>query len=212
VVEVAELDMFTKSDVNTLKRVITATTDSFRPPYERTSNDFKRRCVFVGTTNQDEYLMDETGNRRYWPVKISNIKLDEIKKQRDQLFAEAVHMFKQDNKWYQMPTLSEDEQASRVYQDPWTDIILNYVNQPERKWAGVTCTDIAVKCLEIDVGRIGRAETNRISKVLKIAKWKVHNTRKDGQSVKLFYPPDRPTTPPPEPPKQRELRNYAPEF
>ncbi|MGG2035188.1 VapE domain-containing protein [Pseudomonas aeruginosa] len=66
--ELGELDAFNKADSTKAKQFFSASVDTFREKYGRRSRDVPRQCVFVGTTNQEEYLKDTTGNRRYWPV------------------------------------------------------------------------------------------------------------------------------------------------
>jgi len=56
--------------------------------------DSYRTCIFAGTTNEEEYLKDSTGSRRFWPVKVGRVDLDSIIADRDQLFAEAVYLYK----------------------------------------------------------------------------------------------------------------------
>jgi hypothetical protein len=93
-VEVAELDMFSKVRVNALKEFITSTVDTFRRPYAREASDFVRYSLFIGTTNDEDFLRDPTGERRFSPVKTGNINHKQLKIDRDQLFAEAVHYYK----------------------------------------------------------------------------------------------------------------------
>ena len=70
--ELGEIESTFKSDVNALKAFITSATDKYRLPYGRTAEDLPRRTSFIGTCNSDEYLIDETGNRRYWTVPIND--------------------------------------------------------------------------------------------------------------------------------------------
>ena len=75
-IEVSELDAMSRMEVSRIKAFITRTTDRFRPPYGSRIIESPRSCVFWGTTNADGYLKDETGGRRFWPVKIGKINVD----------------------------------------------------------------------------------------------------------------------------------------
>ena len=92
-IEVSELDSMARTDVSRIKAFITRTTDRFRPPYGSRLMESPRSCVFWGTTNSDAYLKDETGGRRFWPVKSGKINIDLIREIRDQLWAEAVVLY-----------------------------------------------------------------------------------------------------------------------
>ena len=84
-IEVSELDAMSRMEVSRIKSFITRTTDRFRPPYGSRIIESPRSCVFWGTTNSDGYLKDETGGRRFWPIKVGKIKVDLIQQMRDQL-------------------------------------------------------------------------------------------------------------------------------
>jgi hypothetical protein len=89
IIESPEIKGLRRGDVEQLKAFMSRQSDRGRLAYDRITSDVPRHCVFAGTTNEEEYLKDNTGNRRYWPVRMGAIKLDDLKRDRDQLWAEA---------------------------------------------------------------------------------------------------------------------------
>lgn len=110
-IEMAELDQLRRNEIETIKAFITCTVDKVRPPYGRKVVEMPRQCVFFGTTNKDTYLKDETGNRRFKPVKVGRLNFDQLKKDRDQLLAEALFIYQ--NK---LDTVLDIEGDARIYQ------------------------------------------------------------------------------------------------
>jgi putative DNA primase/helicase len=170
IVEISELSAFSKHDFELIKKVISCQTDRYRPPYGRVSEDFPRRCVFVGTTNEDDYLNDPTGSRRFWPVRVERVHMEKLQADRDQIFAEAVSAFKQQMKWWLMPEeVTKAQQALRRSSDVWEDRIEQFVTGKET----VTVFDVATdpKCLGMDIARVTKREEMRIAKCLKALGW-----------------------------------------
>lgn len=94
IIELGELASFKKSERTALKSFLTRVSDDFRVPWGTHPEKFPRRCVFIGTTNEKAYLDDETGNRRYWPVYCTKFDLEALRRDRDQIWAQAVHYYK----------------------------------------------------------------------------------------------------------------------
>lgn len=97
ILEIPELSSFQKADVRHIKAFISRTTDKVRLAYARRAQEFPRQCIFVGSTNDDTYLKDETGGRRYWPVRcnVDQIDTDRLATEVDQMWAEATAVYRQ---------------------------------------------------------------------------------------------------------------------
>lgn len=89
-VEMGELSQFRKNELEIIKAFLTRTVDKFRPPHGKKLIESPRRCVFFGTTNKSEYLRDDSGNRRFKPVKVGKLDFECLRADRMQLFAEAL--------------------------------------------------------------------------------------------------------------------------
>ena len=102
IVEIAEMNSFSKKEASSVKSYISSSTDSYRPPYGQHNVDVKRQCIFFGTTNDILCLADSTGNRRFWPIECKATESDAFERLqrleaiRDQLWAEAMHYYLND--------------------------------------------------------------------------------------------------------------------
>lgn len=94
VYEIAEMTHFSKSDIGAIKAFISSKVDRYRVAYGSTVGSFARQCILVGTTNENTYLRDRTGNRRFWPIPVKHvINTEWLTKYRDQLLAEAFALY-----------------------------------------------------------------------------------------------------------------------
>lgn len=125
-IEISELAAFSKvSDVETLKAFVSRREEIYIPKYGRLERREPRQCLFIGTTNTDDWIRDETGARRFWPVRVVSIDLEWLAEYRDQLFAEAVEAYDAGEPWWPDPNFERrviaPHQDKRQFHDNWTD-------------------------------------------------------------------------------------------
>jgi predicted P-loop ATPase len=155
-IEVAELRAYSRAMVDHFKEFLVRNTERYRPPFARIEISEPRQCAFIGTTNKDFYLRDETGARRFWPIKTGEIKLDELSRDRDRLLSEAVHLYRAGAPWwpdaeFEQQTIAP-EQERRFEVDEWEPLIQRYLNalhEPKR----TTIINIAVNVLGYETER-----------------------------------------------------------
>ena len=136
--EIAELDKMSNADVSTMKAFMSRAVDKYRSPYDRVAGEHPRQTVFVGTVNDDGYLRDDTGNRRYWPLEQragSTVDLDWIAASRDQLWAEADALLsagETTNLPREMWSEAGERQERQLTLDPWQEAIQTFIELRER--------------------------------------------------------------------------------
>jgi predicted P-loop ATPase len=171
-VEVSEMHVFTKAEAAQLKAFITRTHERYRAPYNRLEVNEPRQSVFIGTTNRESYLRDETGGRRFWPVKVRTIDLEGLADDRDQLFAEAVQQYLEGTQWWPNKDFErkyiEPEQEVRYEPDAWEEPIRRYLSTVSETTVG----DVARCALSIEARSLGKAEQIRIAAAMEVIGWR----------------------------------------
>lgn len=185
-IEVAEMHAMSKADATLLKAFITRTTERYRPSFGRKEVIEPRHCIFIGTTNREVYLRDETGGRRFWPIKAGTIDVLALSRDRDQLFAEAVVKYRRSGHWWPERDFERQhimpQQAERYEADAWEETIASFIQVRTK----VTIDEVARGALQIDVQRVGTAVQRRIAAVLEQLNWK--RLPKDGAGTRWWVP------------------------
>ncbi len=190
IVEAGEFDSLRDANMARLKNIVSRPVDTFRAPYGHDAMSVPRGWIAIGTTNADTYLRDSTGARRFWPVRCGDIDLEGLARDRDQLWAEALHLFRGGAKWYPR---RKDEQARLAVQqeerrhiDPWEPVIAVYLagkaagNQP------VTTGDILGTCLDRKPGEWTRADEMRVAEVLRALGWRKGTKSQVGGGARAY--------------------------
>lgn len=170
-VELAELDGFNRAESSRSKGFFSRMVDRYRNPYGRKPVNVVRQCVFSGSVNHATYLKDDSGNRRYLPVRVGRIDLDELAKDRDQLWAEAVHEYRQGTVWWvraQEAALFEEAQDERYIGDAYKEKILAWLDDPDAggKKLEVRTSQILGGALGLEVAKWTLAEQQRVGRIM----------------------------------------------
>lgn len=175
--EIAELGSFNNQEAPIIKAYLSSAVDRFRSPFDKYARDYPRRTVFFGTTNEDQYLRDKTGNTRFWPLRteeVGDIDVEGLAAIRDQLFAEAVAAFKDGARWH--PSADEQqrlflpEQTLREYDDPWEAPISEWLRRETFEYT--TVSQVLADCLKIETGKWTQANAINVGKILTRLGWK----------------------------------------
>lgn len=176
-VEIPDMTGFGRREHSQVLATITIRNDRYRASYGRCVENHLRGCVFAATSETDDYLQDVRGRRRFWPVRCTAIDLDTLSGQREQIFAEAVALYKQGARWHEMPTEADDEQLERMQEDLWTDAVLGYVSSlsaqmhAEGKKVIAIPSHILHDVMKLELKEQTQTEKNRVAGILQRAGW-----------------------------------------
>lgn len=185
VIEMAELDSLKNQELTRIKGFLSSVSDRYRPSYGKRARDFPRQTIFAGTTNEEKYLQDSTGNRRFWPVAAGTIKADELATDRDQIWAEALEAFRGGGSWWfdedaLLVEAQEAQEARMVDEHPWVPIIRAWLDKMElpsyqrpagsediELAHGVTTTQVLVAAIGARKEHLDRASGMRVGGIMR---------------------------------------------
>ena len=188
-VELSELAGMRRSEVEHVKAFLSRNVDRYRPPYGRRTVDEPRQCVFVATTNEAAYLRDPTGNRRFWPVRCTNIDLAALERDRDQLLAEAATRYRDGEAWHltaEQAELAGSEQDARHYVTELEEDVREYLERMAAQgYIELAVRDVLRDALGInssDDPRAAAAIGDRVAAAMSRAGW--HRITRTGRGSK----------------------------
>jgi predicted P-loop ATPase len=180
--EIADLAGMRRADVEKIKAFASRTHDRARPAYGRRRFDAPRRCIFIATTNEDQYLQSQTGNRRFWPVKTGVIDIESLARDRDHLWAEAAYAEAKGNLLVLPAELwkaASAAQEQRRLEDPWDDILTSilatlpggiYASDADSDEERITTAEL-FKALEVPATRAQAVEAQRLKRAMLRLGW-----------------------------------------
>lgn len=170
-VEVSELSAFLKADPEAMKEFTSRRIEQYMPKYGRAEVKEPRQCVFIGTTNEDEYIRDVTGGRRYWPIKVKEIHVDRLERMRSQLFAETVIAYRSGEAWW------PDREFEKAVITPvqttrqWEDALTEKVDEILDATSEISLAQLGNR-LGFDNTRFDTPAQKRLAAILRKAGWR----------------------------------------
>lgn len=175
IMEWSELESVKRSSKGAVKAFLTRRIDRYRPPYGRAIVEKPRASVIVGSTNEDQFLADETGNRRFMLLPVDSLDIDWVVANRDQVWAEAVYRWASgEPHWLEtqdMVKAQEERNKVAEHGDPWEDQIAqwldSHVSFDSRVGRYTTVRCITNDCLELHAAQVNKAVQMRVADCLK---------------------------------------------
>lgn len=187
-IEMSELDSMRRTEVSKVKAFMSRTMDRFRPPYGYRVVEQLRQCIMAGTVNENQYLRDDTGNRRFWPHAGTKIDIPKLSDDRDQLWAEAKTKYLLEEPWWldsdELITQAREAQSARRVEDPWENEISNMLKLLESTTPSELLLDLGK-----DKKDLTQADQNRAASCLRALGWERKSIRYKGKPTWRYVPP-----------------------
>lgn len=183
--ELAELRGLRSADADRIKAFVTRTHEQWIPKFKEFATTFPRRLVMVGTTNEDEFLTGDEGDRRWLPVRTVGVSVEAIKRDREQLWAEAREMWLlQGVSWHEVETIAGEARAEYNIEDQWEQPVAEWL--AEHNPAQVRSHDLLVQAIGLDLRQVTRHHEQRVGKMLRHRGYERVSVRTDGKIVKVW--------------------------
>lgn len=192
IIEIAELSAIRGKEWEEAKAFISSPRETFRVPFGRNMQDYPRQCIFAGSTNENQWGGDPTGLTRFWPMRTGKLRIDDILRDRDQIWAEARTLFDEGKPWYgdaEFDKLAKVEQEQRAPEDTVGDDFLSAAEALAK-----TSEDGAVTVREVmnslDIPKKDRkSEGAMIGRILTRSGWRITRPYLDGDRVRRYKRP-----------------------
>ena len=198
VAEIPELSGLHNRDIESVKAFMTRRYEKWVPKYREFATQFPRRCLFLGSTNDSDFLADETGNRRWLPVEVTNGRVDKIERDREQLWAEAAVMFKASGVDHtEAAALAPEVHKNHMIEDPWTDAICDWLDDvilpdgtKNRDQEFLRVAEILTDVFHIEKANQTRSMQMRCAGVLKKLGYRPNRIWRQGRPIRVFMWPE----------------------
>jgi Virulence-associated protein E/Bifunctional DNA primase/polymerase, N-terminal len=194
--EIGELRGLHSREIEHVKAFVTRTHEEWVPKYKEFSTKFPRRLVFIGTTNNDEFLADETGNRRWLPLRVRDVDLAGIKADLLQLWAEGAARFREGGvQFREAQQLAGAVHAEHTISDPWEEAIRHWLAEDSFGTDGVgikqgqtlfKITSLMQGALGMNVQQLARKDELRVGRILRGLGYEKTRVRDSGHQIKVW--------------------------
>ncbi|EBG1812825.1 replication protein [Salmonella enterica] len=193
--EIGELRGLNTKELESIKAFVTRTHENWIPKYREFATQFPRRLVFIGTTNEDEFLADKTGNRRWLPVEVSKVDVKAIKTDLLLLWAEARETFKRLGgiQFRDAERLGASVHEQYTIKDAWLETVEKWLDTPDlmtndipRKCEFLRASDVLRDAIGLNPEKVSRREQMRISGVLQNCGYKASRETINGKQQRVF--------------------------
>lgn len=200
--ELSELRGLHTKELESIKAWVTRRQEDYIPKYMEYARKFLRRLIFIGTTNKDEFLADETGNRRWGPIRVGGGDIDAIIRDREQLWAEGAARWLEKSErlgetngimWEEFDRLAKLEHSQFMMEDTWQAPIQDWMNAVEEPSGVAPCSkeflqvaEIAYGALHLSEAQIKPADGHRLGRIMRVLNYEKGNRRVNGALRKVW--------------------------
>lgn len=193
IIEMAELESLKRSEMGAVKAFITRAEDRFRPAYGRRMETRRRRCVFIASTNEDTFLRDSTGNRRFWPVRVGThgpVNPTRWSLMLEDYWAEALARYRRGERWWldgHHNDLARQVQEASLQVDEWEPLLAEWLDAAPRAHVDRFTSGELLEAVGLKPDRWSRGDQMRVGQIMQRLRWERRRLRDEAGARRWFY-------------------------